>query len=206
MKKNFIKYSAAALFLFFVPLIFTGCGSTNQENENTTETPEQIEPAPEEWHQIASIEELTGTWKTVSGKYYEFPFYWNGKTYLHYSDKKSDDTAKWIKYANDNYTTVQDLWNKRYAVISKIYNNDYPYALSNGTEFGIKLTYSKNRIYSTYEILIPYDVAAMNTSFFRISTYNNMMEVGYFNFNDTTGKSIYADGMIYSKYDDYWKN
>lgn len=196
-------------------LFLTGCASNPKPNgpdEPVTENPE-VKPEPN-WEPVTKLSQLTGLWISEDGSAYEWPFELNGKTYLRYAWAETDDTQRWVLYAQKHNRDFMDVWNHRFSYISAIYGMNYPLSDANGTQAGLKFRtdhsspYSKDipfRIYRRQEYLLPASLAKTNLSFFLLSGGNMIKETGVMSFDSKVFNDLDADGKIYRLSRDYWK-
>ena len=205
-RKSFVKILN---ILFFSILLFS-CKSTDKISENNV--PEQTEnsdvnevenqDAKISYHTASYLNELLGKWKSPKGEY-EYPFIVDGKRYLRYAWKETDDTFIWESYASKNSMELADLWKKRYAYAPYVYNENLPISDKNGTELGLKLFMKNNRIYSRKEFLISESVLIVNLNYFSMrDDGKSFVESGSFNFASDKFSPIKSDFTEYVKIGD----
>ena len=218
-KKNssFLLLICLVICAFVSSLAFFSCASASVEsgvdgNENLQDGQKETEDnVVEEWKSATSIGDLSGSWKSSDGSVYEYPFELNGKIYLRCAYPESDDTDKWEDCAKYHFTSIDDLWAKRFSYVGEIYGRNYPLSDSNGSQTGYKFTCEKDlfgkisKITSRREWLIPIFIVERNISFFQISNKGNLKERGYFRMNSELFNDLESDGLVYYKFVDYWK-
>ena len=217
LKKNsFVSLVPLLLTLVFAASFsFFSCASSSVEPVdnaagNSSDGAKKEETA-EIWRKAASIADLTGSWKASDGSLYEYPFELNGKVYLRCAYPTEDDTGKWEDCAKYHFTSIDDLWAKKFSYVNEIYGKNYPLSDSNGTQTGYKFSCEKDlfgkisRINSRREWLIPAFIVERNVSFFQISNKGNLKEKGSFRMNSDIFDDLDSDGLVYSKFVDYWK-
>ncbi len=225
MKKTSFSFLISSVICIYsivvaTALFFASCSSTrvvqvedNNESDNSqSQKTEEQTPPEENWRGISDISEIYGTWISEEGQKYQIPIRLNNKQYLLYCGKESDDTELWKACAKRHFTSIENLWLKRFAYIAEIYGGDYPCADINGTEVGYKLFLKKNefgqieKIISRFDRLIPMKIAERNLNFFFISNSGKLKEIGTFYMYSDKFRNAYADSFIFSKYEDYWRD
>lgn len=210
MKKTTFSFFNFFLILCAFAFHLSSCASAKidtVEGEKEVET-KKIE---ETWSGVDALSELYGNWVSQGGQKYEIPFTLNDRNFLLYSEAERDDTALWMKCAERHFTSIDDLWSKRFSYVSEVYGANYPIADSNGTQFGYKLFCKKNqfgkieKITSRFDRLIPMEIVELNKEFFIISNSGKLKENGTFHFYSDRFSDARAENLVFSKFVDYWK-
>lgn len=206
MKKNKI------CLLFLIAVASFSCKNKNENSiENISvepsaeenEFPIQMEkPVEEKWRTVFFINELEGNWISKNGNLYQYPFFMDEKCYLRWAMAAVDDTALWQNYADENSLSLQQLWNKRFACVNKIYNRDFPFVDESGYQEGLKFFLSDGKIMRRLERLIPVELVEWNLESFQISDMGNLRqkEKFYLSPADENWQESYClepDGLIY---------
>lgn len=159
---------------------------------------------PFSFDKVSNLSEIYGSWTSKEGVY-TFPFIWEGKKYLRYSWSSSDDTLLWQRFASSRNMKLEDLWKKRFAFASQIYSRGFiketlPDSDINGIQTGRKFYLINNKIYSSYQILIPERLVMANLSYFLLNEKAGLMKENM-NFYLASDKfpDLEADGRIYYK-------
>ena len=154
---------------------------------------------------VSNLSDLYGTWKSAQGEC-EYPFVIDGKKYFRYAFPQTDDTAKWFSYAESHSLDLGDVWKKRFAVASAVYQNQsgtiesFPVADENGTQVGRKFSVTDEKIFSRVEILIPERLVAINLDFFLVNKKRSYLrENGTFYLASDRFSDIKADTALYFK-------
>lgn len=108
------------------------------------------------FHSIDSATVIFGKWHNSRGQEIEFPLNAKDGVYLKLAQKQKDDTKLWKDFMEKQNLTIQDVWPRRFALLSKIYGKEYPLADENGIQTGIKLKKdTDDNIFSTAVTIIP---------------------------------------------------
>ena len=203
------------LSVLLLPLILfaASCKSTDVNDETEIEELEEGLEQPEYsfeeeyykdviWAPIASLKDLEGRWETPEG-ILQFPYELDNGEYLCITANQTDDTQKWIDFAERKMKTVDEIWKDRFIYIPEIYGIDYPLADENGTQTGLKLEYEKfesiNQIIITSHriMLVPTNIINQNLSFFRISEDKQKIKAeGVFRFFSNTFSYLYNSFIL----------
>ncbi len=109
-----------------------------------------------QFNSIDSATEITGTWTRNSGETVEFPLTAKDGIYLKVVQPQKKETQLWNDYAVQENLTIEDVWPRRHAMLSKIYGREYPAAFEDGTQQGLKLKMDKSgEIFSSFVTLVP---------------------------------------------------
>ena len=209
-------------------LFFAGCASTSSDSEvsedltvfeselENMEGLEEGELLPDEtvytsenmdlltWREIRTLDELTGIWNSEKGTY-TYPFELDGKEYLKFQYAPTRDDYWWLKSASQQGIPLKQLWEKRFAAMSEIYNQELPSSDENGIQYGLKFKSDFSNgfnpiIISQREILIPEKILDKNLSFFMISEDNNYLcESGTFRYYSDRFQNRKAERVLYTK-------
>lgn len=187
--KIYLSEFCAGLLLLFV---LVSCASTSG--------------IPSDFRALSNLSDLYGTWMSSQGEY-EYPFVVDGKKYLRYALAPTDDTAKWLKYAESHSLDLGDVWKKRFALSSAVYASEngeileqLPRADENGTQMGRKFFVSDEKIFSRIEVLIPERILSINLDFFLIRKDSlALRERNVFHLASDTFPDITADDTLYFK-------
>jgi hypothetical protein len=212
IESSFLRYFTFAAVI--AVLLLSGCASTpgSTQPENPREEESEIFP-DSQWKKVTSLEQMEGLWISSNGNSYEWPFNLNRKMYLRFAWSEQDDTALWVSFAKNHNRAFSDVWNHRFSYINAVYGENLPAADENGSQLGIKLRadysqpYSHDvpfRIYARKEMLVPEQIAELNTGFF-MRRGDEVKESGEFDFHSFKFQNITSDGQIYLKSCDYWK-
>jgi|WetSurMetagenome_2_1015567.scaffolds.fasta_scaffold35698_2 hypothetical protein len=187
-------------FFFIVCLFLTACTTAKFVPSDYTvvnlppEDPFPLEP---------SLDDLRGHWEAIDGTWYEYPFISDGKTYLLFHIKATDDTELWFNYAGQHKMKISELWEKRYARAPEVYNSRvaFPVADGQGIQYGIRLESDNGRIYGNKEYLIPERILSVNLAFFKLSAdKQRFIENGTFHLTSDFFTDLHtADDIIYEK-------
>jgi len=105
---------------------------------------------------IEEKDQLIGKWYSDKGQEAEFPLISGGQAYFRIAEKETDDTEKWSSFADANNLTADDLWSRRFAMTSKIYDENYPVVSAGGIQTGLKLRRdASGKIFSRHTRLVP---------------------------------------------------
>ena len=120
------------------------------------------------FHNIASLQELEGTWESKSGKGLEYPVTIEKKRYVRFYSEWKNCTADWKKISAATGETLEELWERRFSLpYTSTGGKTLPYSDENMNETGVIFSYSeKEGIRYRTEILATELVAAQNLAFF----------------------------------------
>ena len=204
------------LSVLLLPLILlaASCKSTDINDETEVEaTEEEIFEEPEfsfeeeyykdvVWTDILSLKDLEGRWETPEGVL-QFPYELDNNEYLCITANQTDDTKKWIDFAERKMKTVDEIWKDRFIYIPEIYGINYPIADENGTQTGLKFEYTKYEtidkilITSRRIMFVPTNIINQNLAFFKISEDKQKIKgEGVFRFFSNTFSYLYNSFIL----------
>ncbi len=129
------------------------------------------------WLPVSSLSELEGTWEGTDFTII-YPYKIESTDYFLIRYNQTDDSQKWIAYANSTGIPLETVWNKRFGVLKDIYGKDYPLADENKIESGLKLKHpSVTKFYSTLEILIPEASIQKNINIFATTKNKDLLKL-----------------------------
>lgn len=201
-KKNVFSLVLSVILCF----VFVACASSKKIDD--IPEPPVVEVDDSVFEPIKSLADLSGTWISSDGFLYEYPFVLNGKNYLRHASPVLDDTAKWTRLASYYFTTLDNLWERRFSHLNEIYGEEYPLSDENGIEIGVKLSYKSGKVTRRIEMLFPEEVVRRNINFYWTSKKGELKENGTFNFgssNPRIPKTSNGDGQVYVRHTDYWR-
>lgn len=142
------------------------------------------------YSELENRDQLTGEWHAENGNFAEYPLVSGTESYFRISEKETDDTDKWTAYAEQLGVSCDDLWSRRYAVMSHVYNENFPVVSAGGVQSGLKLRRDENgNIFSSATKLIP----DSNLLFVLFDSEEVEILVA------KDGNSLLIDGRVYSK-------
>ncbi len=205
------------LSVLLLPLILfaASCKSTdiNDKTETEEQNPEEIFEEPEfsfeeeyykdvTWTDIYSLKDLEGRWETPEGVL-QFPYELDNNEYLCITANQTDDTQKWLDFAERKMKTVDEIWKDRFIYIPEIYGINYPLADENGTQTGLKVEYNKYEtigkilITSRRIMLVPTNIINQNLPFFKVSEDKQKIKAdGVFRFFSNTFSYLYNSFIL----------
>ena len=205
------------LSVLLLPLILfaASCKSTdvNDKTETEEQNPEEIFEEPEfsfeeeyykdvTWTDIYSLKDLEGRWETPEGLL-QFPYELDNNEYLCITANQTDDTQKWLDFAERKMKTVDEIWKDRFIYIPEIYGINYPLADENGTQTGLKVEYNKYEtigkilITSRRIMLVPTNIINQNLPFFKVSEDKQKIKAdGVFRFFSNTFSYLYNSFIL----------
>ena len=206
------KFSAIvfSILLILASSCKTTSGNTEENDlqENLEETLEAEFSFEEEyykdvnWTDIISLKDLEGRWETPEGLL-QFPYNLDNCEYLCITANETDDTQKWLDFAERKMMSVDEIWKDRFIYIPEIYGINYPLADENGTQTGLKLEYNKyeviNKIIITSRrtMLVPANIVNQNLAFFKISEDKEKIKSeGVFRFFSNTFSYLYNSFIL----------
>lgn len=134
---------------------------------------------------VENPDDLKGLWGRADLSYIEYPIERDGTTYMAVYEKLCDDTKLWCDFADLNDLTFEDVWARKFALISKIYSKEYPLVNEDGVQSGLKLSLTGDKkVYSKFTTLIPIDL---------------LFEGQYAPIISHDKKSLYFNRKLYSK-------
>ena len=155
-----------------------------------------------EWVDLKSLNELEGSWETPEGTLI-FPYQLDNREYLYIRSHQTDDTQKWIDFAEQKMMPLEEVWKNRFIYIPEIYGINYPLADENGTQLGLKLEYSsfdqieQKMITSRQIMLIPTTIINQNLGFFKLSQDHTKIKAqGGFRFFSNTFSYLYDSFIL----------
>ncbi len=201
--------------VLLLPLILfaASCKSTDVNDETEIEEIEEGLEQPEfsfeeeyykdvTWTDIISLKDLEGRWETPEGVL-EFPYELDNNEYLCITANQTDDTQKWLDFAERKMKTVDEIWKDRFIYIPEIYGINYPLADENGTQTGLKFEYNKyesiDKIIITSQriMLVPTNIINQNLVFFKISEDKQKIKgEGVFRFFSNTFSYLYNSFIL----------
>jgi len=150
-----------------------------------------------------SLDDLDGIWETADGNGFEYPFICDGRKYLRYYFRRTDDTWRWQRFAANHGIILSSLWQKRFACAPEVYEGRFmfPVADEQDMQYAIKIVQENSHIYGSEQYLIPERILAGNLAFFVLSEdRKKCIENGTFHTMSTKFPDIIAvDGAVYEK-------
>ena len=139
---------------------------TTKEGATTDENTESSQYSKVKWNKATALSNLEGKW--VGDEFtIIYPYKIGATDYFLIRYNETDDSYKWLAYANGTNITIENAWSKRFAAIPYIYHENYPLSDANGIQKGVKVRRPTSvQFVSNVEILIPEGTVIKNLDVF----------------------------------------
>lgn len=153
------------LLTIFTIAFVTSCVTTKNPSPSS-QNPDESAYAKVKWNKAEALSNLEGKWVGEDFTII-YPYKIGTTDYFLIRYNETDDSYKWLAYANGTNITIENAWNKRFAAIPYIYHEDYPLADANGIQKGVKVRRPTSvQFVSNVEILIPEATIMKNLDIF----------------------------------------